>query len=57
MITLDNKQNRESVGKLCDLVDAEILCVGHGDSVVRGGAETMRDLFDGRTPHPDLAKL
>jgi glyoxylase-like metal-dependent hydrolase (beta-lactamase superfamily II) len=55
-ITLDNKQNRESVGKLCDMTQTEILCVGHGDPVVKGGAETMRDLFNGRTPHPELAK-
>jgi len=43
-ITLDNRQNRDSVGKLCDMVDAEIICVGHGDAVTEGGAEIMRDL-------------
>lgn len=48
MITLDNKQNRESVGKLCDMVDAEILCVGHGDPVKQGGAQVMRDLVAGK---------
>ena len=49
-ITLDNKENRESVGKLCDMVDAQILCVGHGDPVVHNGAQVMRDLVAGRTP-------
>ncbi len=55
-LTMDSRQNRESVGKLCDMVQSEILCVGHGDPVVKGGAETMRDLFEGRTPHPEMAK-
>jgi glyoxylase-like metal-dependent hydrolase (beta-lactamase superfamily II) len=45
-ITLDNKQNRDSVGKLCDMVSAEIVCVGHGDPVLEGGAEFMRGLFE-----------
>jgi glyoxylase-like metal-dependent hydrolase (beta-lactamase superfamily II) len=45
-ITLDNKENRDSVGKLCDMVTAELVCVGHGDPVVEGGAEFMRNLFD-----------
>jgi glyoxylase-like metal-dependent hydrolase (beta-lactamase superfamily II) len=49
-ITLDNKENRESVGKLCDMVDAQILCVGHGDPVRSNGAKVMRDLFEGRKP-------
>jgi glyoxylase-like metal-dependent hydrolase (beta-lactamase superfamily II) len=43
-ITLDNRQNRESVGKLCDMVDAEVLCTGHGDPVRQGGATVMKDL-------------
>jgi glyoxylase-like metal-dependent hydrolase (beta-lactamase superfamily II) len=55
-ITLDNKQNRESVGKICDITKAEILCVGHGEPVVHGGARVMRDLFEGRTMQPELAK-
>ena len=55
-ITLDNKQNRESVGKLCDMTNAEILCVGHGEPVARAGAGVMRDLFEGRTTQPDLAR-
>jgi hypothetical protein len=55
-ITLDNKQNRESVGKLCDMTNAEILCVGHGEPVARAGARVMQDLFEGRTSQPDLAR-
>jgi glyoxylase-like metal-dependent hydrolase (beta-lactamase superfamily II) len=55
-ITLDNKQNRDSVGKLADMTKAEILCVGHGDPAVRGGSDVMRDLVAGREAHPDLAK-
>jgi len=43
-ITLDNKQNRDSVGKLCDMVNAEVLCVGHGDPIESGAAEVMREL-------------
>ena len=54
-ITLDNKQNRESVGKLCDMTAADILCVGHGDPAIRNGAKVMRDLFDGRKPRVELA--
>ncbi len=55
-ITLDNKQNRESVGKLCDMVSAEILCVGHGQPVIAGASEMMRDLVAGKEAHPDLLK-
>jgi glyoxylase-like metal-dependent hydrolase (beta-lactamase superfamily II) len=54
-ITLDNKENRDSVGKLCDLVSAEVLCVGHGQPVVDGANQYMRDLVAGRETHPDLA--
>jgi glyoxylase-like metal-dependent hydrolase (beta-lactamase superfamily II) len=53
-ITVDNKQNRDSVGKLCDMVQAEVLCVGHGQPVVSGAAEFMRDLVAGRKTKPDL---
>ena len=53
-ITLDNKQNRESVGRLCDMAQAEILCVGHGQPVVRGAAKVMRDLVAGKTAKTDL---
>jgi glyoxylase-like metal-dependent hydrolase (beta-lactamase superfamily II) len=51
-ITLDNRQNRESVGKLCDMVQAEVLCVGHGQPVIRGAAKLMRDLVEGRSRQP-----
>ena len=55
-ITLDNKQNQESVGKLCDQTNAEIVCVGHGDTVVSGGSQVMKDLVAGRPTQPVLAK-
>jgi glyoxylase-like metal-dependent hydrolase (beta-lactamase superfamily II) len=55
-ITLDNKQNRESVGKLCDMTTAEILCVGHGEPIVRAGARVMKDLFEGRSTQPEFVK-
>ena len=55
-ITLDNKQNRDSVGKLSDMVNAEIVCVGHGDTVVQGGAQVLKDLVAGRPTQPVLAK-
>ena len=55
-ITLDNKQNRDSVGKLCDLVHAEVLCVGHGQPVVTGASQYMRDLVAGKETNPDLAR-
>lgn len=54
-ITLDNKQNRDSVGKLCDMVNAEVLCVGHGQPVVAGASQYMKDLVAGKETHPDLA--
>lgn len=43
-ITLDNRENRESVGKLCDRVNVEVLCTGHGDPIRQGGASVMRTL-------------
>lgn len=55
-ITLDNKQNRESVGKLCDMVAAEVLCVGHGQPVVRAGATVMKGLMEGRAGMPELLR-
>ncbi|MPY90065.1 MAG: MBL fold metallo-hydrolase [Luteitalea sp.] len=55
-ITLDNKQNRDSVGKLADMVDAEIVCVGHGQPVIHEGAKVMRELVAGRATAPELAK-
>jgi glyoxylase-like metal-dependent hydrolase (beta-lactamase superfamily II) len=53
-ITYDNKQNRDSVGKLTDTVQAEILCVGHGNAVTSGGAAVMKDLVAGRKTNPPL---
>jgi glyoxylase-like metal-dependent hydrolase (beta-lactamase superfamily II) len=53
-ITLDNKQNRESVGKLCDMTQAEVLCVGHGQPVISGAGQLMRDLVAGKTTSPHL---
>jgi glyoxylase-like metal-dependent hydrolase (beta-lactamase superfamily II) len=55
-ITLDNKQNRDSVGKLCDMVQAEVLCVGHGQPVVTAAAKVMRDLMAGKSAAPELLK-
>lgn len=55
-INFDERQNRESMGKLCDLSAAEVLCVGHGDPVVQGGAETLRDLVAGRPTKPEIAR-
>lgn len=47
-ITMDNKQNRDSVGKLSDMAQAEILCVGHGDPVIQGANQIMKDLVAGK---------
>lgn len=55
-ITLDNKQNRESVGKLTDVTNAEIVCTGHGDAIVRGGNDVLKDLVAGRAVKPELAQ-
>lgn len=55
-ITLDNKQNRESVGKLADMVQAEVLCVGHGAAVTAGASQVMRDLVAGKQARPQLLK-
>ena len=55
-INADSNENRKSMGKLCDLSNAEVLCVGHGDPVVQGGAETLRDLVAGRATRPELAQ-
>jgi glyoxylase-like metal-dependent hydrolase (beta-lactamase superfamily II) len=55
-ITLDNKQNRESVGKLCDMVAAEVLCVGHGQPVVWGAAAVMKGLMEGKRAEPELLR-
>jgi glyoxylase-like metal-dependent hydrolase (beta-lactamase superfamily II) len=55
-INLDERQNRASVGKLCDLSNVDVLGVGHGDPVVQGGAETLRDLVAGRATKPEIAR-
>jgi glyoxylase-like metal-dependent hydrolase (beta-lactamase superfamily II) len=49
-LTLDNDQNLESVGKLADAGDAEIVCVGHGGPITQGACDILRQLRDGRTP-------
>ena len=54
MITMDNKQNRDSVSKLCDVVQADVLCVGHGEPVVQGAVDFMRDLVAGKQTQPVL---
>ena len=54
-ITLDNAQNRESVGRIADLVHAEIVGTGHGDPIRSGGADVMRDLVRGKAVRPDIA--
>ena len=55
-INVDARRNRESLGKLCDLSDTDVMCVGHGDPVVEGGADTLRDLVAGRATRPVLAR-
>jgi glyoxylase-like metal-dependent hydrolase (beta-lactamase superfamily II) len=55
-ITLDNAQNKASVGKLSDNASAEIVCVGHGDTIVQGGSHVMKDLVAGREVHPVVAR-
>jgi glyoxylase-like metal-dependent hydrolase (beta-lactamase superfamily II) len=53
-ITLDNAKNRESVGKLTDLTKADILCVGHGETITQGANDVMKDLVAGKEVHPVL---
>jgi glyoxylase-like metal-dependent hydrolase (beta-lactamase superfamily II) len=53
-ITLDNKQNRDSVGKLCEMAPAEILCVGHGNPLAGEPVKVMRDLVAGKEAAPQL---
>jgi len=55
-INFDERENHASMGKLCDLSSAEVLCVGHGDAVVQGGADTLKDLVAGRATRPTLAR-
>jgi glyoxylase-like metal-dependent hydrolase (beta-lactamase superfamily II) len=54
-INMDERQNRASMHKLCDLSSADVMFVGHGDPVVQGGIETLRDLVAGRETRPVIA--
>jgi len=47
-LTLDMKQNKQSLGKLSDALNAEIICSGHGAPITQGGAAIMRALCDGK---------
>lgn len=49
-LTLDNDQNLNSVGKLADAGDAEIVCVGHGGPITQRASSILRQLRDGKTP-------
>jgi glyoxylase-like metal-dependent hydrolase (beta-lactamase superfamily II) len=50
MINLDARQNLKSMGKLCDISNADVICVGHGDPILHSGADVLRDLVKGTTP-------
>ena len=43
-LTLDMKQNVRSVGKLSDFGSVEIVGVGHGEPIPRGGVEVLKKL-------------
>jgi len=43
-LTLDMKQNIQSVGKLSDFGDVEIVGVGHGEPIPEGGIEVLKKL-------------
>jgi glyoxylase-like metal-dependent hydrolase (beta-lactamase superfamily II) len=43
-LTLDMKQNIQSVGKLSDFGDTEIVGVGHGEPIAAGGIEVLKKL-------------
>jgi glyoxylase-like metal-dependent hydrolase (beta-lactamase superfamily II) len=45
-LTLDMKQNVQSVGKLSDFNNVEIVGVGHGDPIPQGGIEVLNKLKD-----------
>ena len=53
-LTLDNDENRRSIGKLSEASEAEILCVGHGEPVLKGGARILQALRDGKKPYDDI---
>ena len=54
-INMDERQNRASMHKLCDLSSADVMFVGHGDPVVQCGADTLKDLVAGRETRPVIA--
>jgi glyoxylase-like metal-dependent hydrolase (beta-lactamase superfamily II) len=41
---LDPVAAKRSVGKMADLSTCEILCVGHGEPIQRGGADVLKEL-------------
>jgi glyoxylase-like metal-dependent hydrolase (beta-lactamase superfamily II) len=43
-LTLDMKQNVQSVGKLWDFGDVDIVGVGHGEPIPEGGIEVLKKL-------------
>jgi len=43
-LTLDMKQNVQSVGKLSDFGDIDIVGVGHGEPIAEGGIEVLKKL-------------
>jgi glyoxylase-like metal-dependent hydrolase (beta-lactamase superfamily II) len=43
-LTLDMRQNVQSVGKLSDFGDIEIIGVGHGEPIAQGGIEVLKRL-------------
>jgi glyoxylase-like metal-dependent hydrolase (beta-lactamase superfamily II) len=51
-LTLDNKQNLDSIGLLSEFRNVEILGVGHGETIASGGAEVVRALLAGKGRAP-----
>jgi hypothetical protein len=43
-LTLDMRENVQSVGKLSDCGDIEIIGVGHGEPIAQGGIEVLKRL-------------
>ena len=54
-LTLDNKQNVDSIGLLSEFRNVEILAVGHGEPMASGGAEIIGSLLAGKGRAPILA--
>jgi hypothetical protein len=54
-ITLDNAQNRGSVGKIAEMVHAEIVGTGLGDPIRSGGGGVRRDPVRGKAVRPNSA--